>query len=227
MAAGACGTFQKDEKRKDHMKKGSYDQFKVVWDTPSHAETYRDGRFSRSRRWRRTDTQERAIVARFLSDLPEGSRVLDLPCGAGRFVPLFKGTGLRYNGVDYAMSMLRLAKEALEPLLLLGGEALRLPVADQAFDALICVRLLHRIREQDFRVNMLQEMARVVKGPLLVTYYTRWNVRGIQRWLRRRYPGLSLSQIHGDVRLAGLQIDESVPLHRWTQQQWFFRLGRG
>jgi ubiquinone/menaquinone biosynthesis C-methylase UbiE len=168
--------------------------------------------------------QERAFVAQFLSALPPGSCVLDLPCGAGRFVPHFQHAGAYYVGLDSSMSMIRMVGESFGQLSLSAGDALTLPFTQGAFDAIISVRLLHRIREQEVRVGMLCEMGRVAKGPILVTYYTRWNIRGIQRWLRGKFPGLDLSEIRKDAGLAGLQIDEATPLLRWTQQQWFFRM---
>lgn len=209
------------------MNDGSYDQFRGVWESRCKAEAYRDARFSRSKRWRWTAVQEHSVVSHFLSPMPGGARVLDIPCGAGRFVSLIKNTGISYWGADYSTSMVHLVKEAFGSLMLLGGDALRLPFSNGAFDAIISVRLLHRIKEQETRVKMLMEMARVSKGPLLVTYYTKWNMRGVQRWLRGKYPGISLSRIREDARLAGLRIDQAIPLRRWTQQQWFFHMTPG
>lgn len=202
----------------------SYDRFKERWTTRTSAEAYRQGRFSRSRRWRWTDRQERALVGRFLHALPLGSRVLDVPCGAERFVPLFRASKIQLVGVDISSQMLRVAREAFGPLALLQADVLHLPCLGRSFDGLIAVRLLHRIRERGVRVAMLREMARVARGPILVTYYARWNLRGLQRWVRGKHPGLSLREIRRDIQEAGLRVRAATPLRRWTQQQWFFQL---
>lgn len=208
------------------MRDGSYRRFKSIWTARGEAAAYRDERFSHSHRWRWTDQQERAIVAQFLSTLPNGSQVLDIPCGAGRLVSLFEKAKITYVGADISFPMLNLAREAFGLIPLLIADVLRLPFQEGTFDALISVRLLHRIQEQEVRVKMLTEMARVAHGPLLVTYYGRWNLRGIQRWLRRKHSGLSLSLIQQDAHLAGLRVSRVIPLRRWTQQQRFFRLER-
>jgi SAM-dependent methyltransferase len=208
------------------MREGSYHRFKGIWNTHIKAVAYRNGRFSHSRKWLWIDRQERAIVAQFLSTLPKGSQVLDIPCGAGRLVSLFQEAGITYFGADISFSMVNLAKDIFDSIPFLLADAMRLPFIEGEFDALISVRLLHRIQEQELRVKMLTEMARIVHGPLLVTYYTRWNLRGIKRWLRGKDPGLTLPQIHQDACLAGLGISRAIPLLRWTQQQWFFRMER-
>jgi hypothetical protein len=141
-------------------------------------------------------------------------------------VSLFEQARIAYVGADISLPMVNLAKEAFRPVFFLIADAMRLPFAEGTFDALTSVRLLHRIQEQEVRVKMLTEMARVVHGPLLVTYYARWNLRGIRRWLRGKYSGLSLSNIQQDARLAGLRITHMISLRRWTQQQWFFRMER-
>jgi SAM-dependent methyltransferase len=208
------------------MRDPSYQGFKGVFESPDAAQAYRDERFSRSRRWRWTDRRERSLVEGFLSALPRGARLLDLPCGSGRLVPLFQKAKMGFVGADVAWPMLRLARQWIGEPALIKADALALPFRRGAFDGVISVRLLHRIRERELRGQMLREMARVTRGPILVTYYARWNVRGIQRWLRGKYPGLSLEEMRRDALEAGLRVSRATPLRRWTQQQWFLILER-
>lgn len=206
------------------MKGGGYEEFRGTWRTKRTAESYRDRRFSSSRRWRWTDLRERSIVAQFLSRLPAGALILDIPCGAGRLAGLCVEANMDYVGADVSLPMLGLAREAIPGSSLLCADAGQLPFRARLFDAVTAVRLLHRIRGREVRVRMLKEMARVTHGPLLVTYYLRWNIRGVQRWLRGRYPGVTLRDILLDARCAGLQLSRAIPLRRWTQQEWFFVL---
>ncbi len=204
----------------------SYQGFKGVFESQDAAAAYQDERFTRSRRWRWTDRRERSLVEKFLATFPRGSRLLDLPCGSGRLAPLFQKAEMGYVGADVALPMLRLVQQSLGPLALLKADALALPFRQRAFDGVISVRLLHRIRSREVRVQMLREMARVGLGAILVTYYARWNLRGIQRRIRGKYPGLGLEEMREDARQAGLRVSRAIPLRRWTQQQWFLLMER-
>jgi|Deesub1362A_J573_1020465.scaffolds.fasta_scaffold00185_26 SAM-dependent methyltransferase len=214
-----------EEKAVNH-RRTTYRRFREVWESPRQAEAYRDDRFSRSRRWRWTDRREKEIVAAHLSGFSPGSLVLDIPCGAGRLAPSFRGKGVVHIGADVSQSMVRVAQRTHRLSQLVVADALSLPFREKAFDGVVAVRLLHRIQEEEIRVRMLREMARICKGPLLVTYYARWNLRGIQRWLRGKAPGLSLRRIRNDAEEAGLEILRSHPLRRFSQQQWFFTMAR-
>ncbi|MGQ9653661.1 MAG: class I SAM-dependent methyltransferase [Thermodesulfobacteriota bacterium] len=206
------------------MKSNGYEDFRGTWRTKRSAQSYKDRRFSSSRRWRWTDRRERLIVAQFLSSLPERALVLDIPCGAGRLAGPWVEANMDYVGADVSLSMLGLAREVIPGSSLLCADAGQLPFRAGLFDAVTAVRLLHRIRDRDVRVRMLKELARVTHGPILVTYYLRWNIRGVQRWLRGGYPGLTLRGIMLDACCAGLEVSRAVPLRRWTQQEWFFVL---
>jgi len=199
----------------------SYGRFRATWEDPGEALAYRENRFSRSRRWRWTDRRERVIVSRFLASMGRPALGLDLPCGAGRLSVCFLETGHGWLGVDASLAMARLARSSASGPALVA-DATALPFRDRTFPFLVSVRLLHRIQEPGSRMLILRELARVSKGPILLTYYTRWNLRGIQRWLRGKHPGLSLGEIRAEIQEAGLSIRQAMALRRLTQQQWFF-----
>jgi SAM-dependent methyltransferase len=204
------------------MSEPTYDQFKQRYATDQAAQKYRDRRFTMSRRWRRIDRREQEIVAEFLITLPRAARVLDIPCGAGRLAPLVRQAGAYYVGADVSLHMLALARKAVdESAGIVAADALRLPFADAAFDAALCVRLMHRIEEPDGRAAILRELARVARGPLLVSYYLSGNLRGLGKRLRGRFPGLNAAAIRDDAARAGLAVIRATPIARWTEQQWF------
>ena len=106
-------------------------------------------------------------------------RLLDFPCGAGRFAPLFaKGANERgghYVGADHSPSMLTLCAQALEERGIVAeafveGDAREMPLADAAFDMACCIRLLHHFRDRDDRLRILRECRRVSTGPLVATF---------------------------------------------------------
>lgn len=199
----------------------SYGRFKSTWKEPLEALAYKEARFSRSRRWRWTHKREMEIVLWFLHSCANRDRGLDVPCGAGRLALCFEMAGCGWLGVDVSPAMAKLASAAGKGRTLVA-DAAKLPFGEGIFPFLVCVRLLHRIQDREARLGILRELARVSKGPLLLTYYTKWNLRGIQRWLRGKHPGLSLGQIRGELKEAGLHIKMEIPLRRMTQQQWFF-----
>lgn len=208
------------------MDKNSYQDFKEHWGGAEQASAYRSKRFKTSEKWRWIDVQEQKVVDGYLSVMKPSSRVLDIPCGEGRMNGLFGKNAVEYFGSDISLPMLKLVKGSFQSRRLLRADALRMPFRDGAFQGLISIRLLHRIREKDIRVGMLREMGRVVDGTFLVTYYTKWNLKGVKRILQGKYPGLSLSEIREDVAAAGLRVVSAIPVRRLSMQQWFFVIGK-
>ncbi len=86
-------------------------------------------------------------------------RVLDMPCGGGRF-PAFASC-------DRAPGMARLARQRGARAVL--GDAFRLPFRTGAFDTALCVRLLHHFGPVEQR-EILRELRRVAANAV-VTYF--------------------------------------------------------
>lgn len=206
------------------MENNSHKYLKILWKDPVEALAYRDKRFTSSKRWLWTDIRERAIGAELLSFAPEGSRGIDIPCGTGRFASVYRSRKLIWVGVDVSLAMARLSKEQRGTVVV--GDAEALPFRRGSFHFATCIRLLHRIKDPATRVRILKELARVSQGPILVTYYLRWNLRGLRRWLQHGYSGLSMKQVRLDATEAGLRVKKARPLRRLTNQQWFFLLIR-
>lgn len=206
----------------------SYDSFRDKYDSLQSAQHYRDRRFTRSKRWRWIDQQEQRIIGEFLRSLAKGSTALDMPCGAGRLVPLFADVGVGYAGADASEPMIKVLKETHgDEMNAIVGDARSLPYDDNAFAAVVCIRLMHRITEQENRSAILREMARVSSGPLLVSYYCRGNLRGLLMSLKGKYAGVTPAEVQQDAAAAGLRVTRQIALGRWTQQEWFFEMAAG
>lgn len=112
--------------------------------------------------------RERAVVA---IAPPANGRVLDVGCGTGSFLPLLAGwmpDGLAV-GVDYTVPMLQAGLPNLDHAgdraAFVGGDALRLPFADESFDALTTGFVMRNV--VDIRAAF-REMWRVARpGALL------------------------------------------------------------
>lgn len=98
-----------------------------------------------------------------------GSLVLELGVGTGRIAWPVAAAGCRVVGIDIAHDMLQVAHHAAadientggaQHLSLLQGDVARLPFADQSFDAVLAVHVLHLI--PDWRAALV-EIARVMR----------------------------------------------------------------
>jgi demethylmenaquinone methyltransferase / 2-methoxy-6-polyprenyl-1,4-benzoquinol methylase len=115
--------------------------------------------FGQNGRWRR------AMVGRVVEGDP--ATVLDVATGtAGVAVQLARRTGARVTGIDITEEMLRGGRSAVveqglhERIVLVCGQAERLPFPDAAFDALTFTYLLRYVADP---VATIAELARVVR----------------------------------------------------------------
>ena len=141
-----------------------------------------------TRLWRRAVAQ--AVAAR------PGERVLDLAAGTGSSSLPFAAAGAQVVAADFSLGMLRVGKRAHPALDLLAGDALLLPFADAAFDAVTISFGLRNVSDVD---AALTEMARVTRtgGRLVVcefshptwapfrTVYTEYLMRALPSVARR------------------------------------------
>ncbi len=110
-------------------------------------------------RWRRQ-------AINLLGDM-RAKRALDLCCGSGDFLSIFRrryGDDIELYGVDFASQMLELAAKRLgrnshAPLLLCQADALKLPFSDASVDAVTIGFGIRNIRD---KLTALREIARVL-----------------------------------------------------------------
>ena len=90
--------------------------------------------------------EEIKILKKFLSFIPKGARVLDVPVGTARFLPLYLKNQMSMTGLDISSDMLDQAIKHQGDLLngcqLDIGDARNLPYADNSFEVVVCFRLL-------------------------------------------------------------------------------------
>jgi ubiquinone/menaquinone biosynthesis C-methylase UbiE len=115
---------------------------------------------------------EQRIVGSFLASLPQGSSVLDVPVGTGRFAAEYKSNGLRATGMDVSPDMLaeagaKAAAQGLD-MTLVEGDIRKVPSADNGFDTVVCICFLNWVDEAGARAA-LRELARVARSNLIVS----------------------------------------------------------
>jgi len=218
----------------------SYSQTKARFDTEKEAARYakRHGGHSRDRR-------EQGCIAAALRacNLPQGATVLDLPCGAGRLAPMLVDMGYQLTEADNSPHMVDQARLAW--LSTAGNDPKRLDRAkfevqdvmkttfpDRHFDAVICNRLLHHFVEPATRVRALTELARISKGPVIVSFFNSFALDAVKFKLKyalsRRTPNdrvpLPLTAFTTAARAAGLHLDHAYPFRWGISPQWYVLL---
>jgi SAM-dependent methyltransferase len=199
---------------KGYKAKGHYQDEEIV-------QGYEEKRFSGPSGWLR-DRLEKHAVRKALGRLGRGSRILDLPCGTGRFTPLLQEMGYGVVRADISLEMLRHAREVAGPSQgILGSvrcDAEALPFRDGAFDGVLCFRFLPHLPPENRR-RVLLELSRVSHGSLIVDYRYRYAFRSLSRWIRHRLgvakplrPRHSLSQISSELSETGLSIRRWIPV---------------
>jgi demethylmenaquinone methyltransferase/2-methoxy-6-polyprenyl-1,4-benzoquinol methylase len=174
------------------------------------------------KRWRRK-------AARALeSSLIEGARVLDVACGTGDLsLVLAEAGAARIIGLDFCRPMLEIARRKAEAdsrsIPFVEGDALRLPFADETFDAVTIafglrnlagvadgLRELRRVLKEGGRLAVLEFSSPVVPGfrALFRFYFTRVlpSIGGLVSGSRGAYEYLpdSVSRFPDQKRLAEL-----------------------
>ena len=145
---------------------------------------------------RRADELEKAVLSWLLRGFSGSESVLEIGCGTGHFTRWLSDQGLMATGLDLSAAMLAEAR-ALDGVLLVQGDARRLPFADGAFDLTAFVttlEFLERPREA------LAEALRVARHGVVLGVLNRWSVIGLQR----RLAGLFRRTVYDGARFYGV-----------------------
>ena len=111
--------------------------------------------------------------------------VLDVGCGTGTNLDLYRKAGCRVFGIDASPAMLEEAKNKLgNQAELLLGSATEMCYPDESFDLVIGMLTLHEMR-QNIRSQVMNEMVRVLKqeGRILLIDYHPGSVRFPKGWM--------------------------------------------
>ncbi|HEC33825.1 MAG TPA: class I SAM-dependent methyltransferase [Chloroflexi bacterium] len=128
---------------------------------------------------RLADELEKAVLGRLLQEFPGPGSVLEPGCGTGHFTRWLSDQGLAAVGLDLSAAMLAQAR-ASDSLLLVRGDARRLPFADGTFDLTALVTTLEFLERPQ---EALAEALRVARRGVVLGVLNRWSVLGLQRRL--------------------------------------------
>ncbi|MFQ5849120.1 MAG: class I SAM-dependent methyltransferase [Candidatus Binatia bacterium] len=182
---------------------------KFSYQNKATAESYFDKRFS-SPEGRRKNEATRAALVRALEWIPATGKILDIPCGTGRFTQFFYERGYLYFGADISMEMLDVlvgeqkAPGKMVPVVRCDGE--QLPFKDNVFDCVVCIRFLNLI-PGTVRENILREMRRVSREWLIVQSHHLKSIGPfilLKVFIRKLIGGdVSKYQLHGEILSTG------------------------
>ncbi|MGY2363144.1 class I SAM-dependent methyltransferase [Pseudomonas azotoformans] len=180
---------------------------------------HQDG-FSR----RMSHLREEQLARKALKLAGEPQRVLDLPCGAGRFWPLLTENPTRsIIGADNSPHMIDVAKSVQGKNVVARVETLHtsafdIALPDNAVDTVFSIRLLHHIGESSHRLTILREFYRVAKESVIVSLWVGGNFKALRRERTERKRKLR----RGGV---GDEYQNRFVLPSATVEQEFFQAG--
>lgn len=168
--------------------------------------------------------ETRAIQA-MTALLPPGARVLDLPCGTGRFFSLLQSLGVDVTAADASASMVAAARERVGPAQahrVLQADLTGTPFDDNAFDCVFVIRLLHHISTPEERARIFREAARISSNRLVISFFDPYNMSNAWYLLTRILYGRpirrrtqSIKQLRQELAQAGFDVDLTLYRRRW------------
>jgi len=180
------------------------------------AETYDSKRFSRGGRL--IDRREKRAVIESLGPVEDRS-ILEIACGTGRFTVMLAERGADVVGLDISSAMLAQGREkaraagVADRVEWLRGDAARLPLPDDQFDAVLAMRFFHLA---DTPAKFLSEMQRVSKGQVFFDTFNGASARLTYNWLlpmgSRLYSGSDVRRLLDDAGLTLVGADHDFVL---------------
>jgi len=131
-----------------------------------------------TRRGRRADQAERALLAWLLGSLSNVRDVLDIGCGTGHFTQWLAASGLRTLGLERSRAMLAELHRRFPQIPVVHGDAHRLPLRAAAVDVALFVTTLEFLEGSH---TALSEAVRVARCGVIVVALNRWSVGGLSR----------------------------------------------
>lgn len=120
---------------------------------------------------------------------PRGGPILDVGCGTGVHLEMYRKFKCRLYGIDTSSSMLEIARARLgDEADLREADATKLPYDPGLFDLVLCMLALHEM-DEPVRILVLEEMKRVVKkdGRILLIDFHAGRPRPIRGWFLKAF----------------------------------------
>jgi len=125
-------------------------------------------------------TRTRAHIAEDIHSLADyakdGDKILDSGCASGRLFGVLKDKKVNYFGVDMSERLIEIAKKNYPDGNFQIANTLSLPFADNFFDKIYSISVIHNIPSKDFQLQYLKESKRILKpeGLLILRVWDFW-----------------------------------------------------
>jgi ubiquinone/menaquinone biosynthesis C-methylase UbiE/uncharacterized membrane protein YbhN (UPF0104 family) len=112
------------------------------------------------------------LMVEVLRSFGAGRRGLDVGCGQGWYVARMRQLGCDVQGVDTSAGQIALARRHVgDPALVAEGSVLNIPAADESFDFVYCINVLHHLPSEAEQRRAFDELLRVLEpGGLLFVH---------------------------------------------------------
>jgi ubiquinone/menaquinone biosynthesis C-methylase UbiE len=207
------------EERDYQYKKQFYQDNAVAADYDSH-------RFESKRRAARNQLKWEAIQSALQVTQPL-EKMLDIPCGTGRFTPDLARQGYHMIGADISVPMMQQAKKLGCEETLYGyvqADAENLPFPDNSLDCVLSIRFMHHI-DPGTRIRILRDMARVSCRWMIIDYRHRYSFRYRMRAVKLRFgltkrvlPRVSREELDHEFRSAGIELVKVIPVGKFSDK---------
>ncbi len=138
------------------------------------------------------------ILGKGITLLPKGCSVLDVPCGNGRMTVQLARAGHRVTGVDLSDETLAFSRESLDAERLdadlVKSDIESLMFDDGAFDSAVCFRFFHHLPNDTVRRRVIDELCRVARHTILISYLSPWSPTMLKRRIRYKMGGKKSKQ---------------------------------
>ncbi|MEZ5558525.1 MAG: class I SAM-dependent methyltransferase [Pseudomonadales bacterium] len=183
--------------------------------------------------------REMYCIESALAGIPPGSRVLDLPTGSGRLLPMLLARGYDVLAADFSAHMLHQARALVaqhsasgSPISFVQTDVMRTGLPDRSVDVTICNRLLHHYPEAALRRRALSELARVTRERIVISYFSNWALSALRFHLKyfvqRRAPDDRIPiwprVMAADIAAAGLEVTRRLSVRPGLSPQTYLVL---
>lgn len=134
---------------------------------------------------------EQSIIDSWLSNF-QGVRLLDIPIGTGRYIPLYQKYEIEAVGIDLSEDMLEIARQK-SALDLRVGNVMNIEFPDKYFDVTVCTRLVNWLSPTDME-KAINEMLRVSQNVFLSIRFGKRKYKANSPHVRNTFPFIPLKE---------------------------------
>jgi len=179
------------------------------------------------------DWRERRVIKKLIKEAKgEAEKVLDLPCGYGRFSELLKEETPCLISGDQSFSMVKRAMRNRAASNMDSGKGAvcdaveGLPFKAGAFDGIFSMGFFHHLHTRNARLKVMKEFFRTSSDWIIISFYSLNPVHKFQRRMRKA-AGKSRTDINmmsqkdfvSEAEEAGLNVKRICPLFKGMHSQ--------